>query len=66
MSLKPKEQIDDIRNQYLRSPRRLGHSSIQITLNTYSHVAPGLQKSAAEMFDNIFLPNGAIYANSNT
>jgi len=35
---------------------RLGHSSIQITLDTYSHVAPGLQQSAAETFDSIVLP----------
>lgn len=30
---------------------RLGHSSIQITLDTYSHVAPGLQEAAAKRFD---------------
>jgi len=35
---------------------RLGHSSIQVTLDTYSHVAPGLQQSAAETFDSIVLP----------
>jgi len=33
---------------------RLGHSSIQITLDTYSHVAPGLQEAAANKFDDIF------------
>jgi integrase len=27
---------------------RLGHSSISITLDTYSHVLPGLQEDAAE------------------
>jgi integrase len=32
---------------------RLGHASIQITLDTYSHVAPGLQKAAAERFDEL-------------
>ena len=32
---------------------RLGHSSIQITLDTYSHVAPGLQNAAANKFDDI-------------
>jgi integrase len=32
---------------------RLGHSSIQITLDTYSHVAPGLQEAAAKRFDEI-------------
>jgi integrase len=30
---------------------RLGHSSIAITLDTYSHVAPGLQQAAACRFD---------------
>lgn len=28
---------------------RLGHSNIKITMDTYSHVLPGLQKSAAEL-----------------
>ncbi|MFC1861010.1 site-specific integrase [Chloroflexota bacterium] len=32
---------------------RLGHSSIQITLDVYSHVAPGLQQAAANRFDEI-------------
>ena len=32
---------------------RLGHSSITITLDTYSHIAPGLQESAAESFDKL-------------
>lgn len=30
---------------------RLGHSSITITLDTYSHVAPGLQEAAALKFN---------------
>jgi len=34
---------------------RLGHASIQITLDTYSHVAPGLQAAAANHFDDILL-----------
>ena len=29
---------------------RLGHSSIAITLDTYSHVVPGLQEKAALAF----------------
>jgi len=33
---------------------RLGHSSIQITLDNYSHVAPGLQEAAAKHFDDLF------------
>ena len=35
---------------------RLGHASIAITLDTYSHVAPGLQQQAAKGFDDIILP----------
>jgi integrase len=35
---------------------RLGHASIGITLDTYSHVAPGLQQAAAEGFDKMVLP----------
>lgn len=30
---------------------RLGHSTISVTLDTYSHVAPGLQEAAANRFD---------------
>ena len=33
---------------------RLGHTNIQITLDTYSHVAPGLQQAAATRFDEAF------------
>ncbi|MDD5092834.1 MAG: site-specific integrase [Dehalococcoidia bacterium] len=32
---------------------RLGHSSISMTLDTYSHVMPGLQEAAAKGFDGI-------------
>ena len=30
---------------------RLGHSSISVTLDIYSHVAPNLQRQAALKFD---------------
>jgi len=33
---------------------QLGHASIQVTLDTYSHVAPGLQQAAAAHFDEAF------------
>jgi len=36
---------------------RLGHSSIGITLDTYSHVLPGMQAEAAQAFDALF-PTG--------
>ena len=32
---------------------RLGHASIQMTLDAYSHVAPGIQEAAAKRFDEI-------------
>jgi len=32
---------------------RLGHASVGITLDIYSHVLPGLQEAAAERFDQI-------------
>ena len=32
---------------------RLGHANIVITLDTYSHVLPGLQERAAEHFDDL-------------
>jgi integrase len=34
---------------------RLGHASIQVTLDTYSHVSPGMQHQAAEALDDIIL-----------
>jgi hypothetical protein len=30
---------------------RLGHSGIALTLDTYSHVLPGMQKEASEVID---------------
>ena len=35
---------------------RLGHASITMTLDIYSHVAPGLQEAAAASFDTLVLP----------
>jgi len=32
---------------------QLGHASIQITPDTYSHVVPGLQDAAAIRFDDM-------------
>jgi integrase len=37
---------------------RLGHASIAFTLDTYSHVMPGLQEAAAEALDRILSPGG--------
>ncbi|MFC1957482.1 tyrosine-type recombinase/integrase [Chloroflexota bacterium] len=33
---------------------RLGHATISTTLDLYSHVAPGLQETAAARFDEAF------------
>jgi len=38
---------------------RLGHASIQVTIDIYSHVAPGIQKAAAENFDKLVSPKHA-------
>ena len=35
-----------------------GHAGISITLDTYSHVLPGLQEAAAERFDNLLEEKG--------
>ena len=31
----------------------LGHATVAFTLDTYSHVVPGLQEAAAERFDQL-------------
>ena len=36
---------------------RLGHSSIQLTLDTYSHIVPGMRQSAALKFDDLLINN---------
>jgi integrase len=37
---------------------RLGHSSIRVTLDTYSHVIGGLQEAAAQRFDDFISAKG--------
>jgi integrase len=44
---------------------RLGHANISITLDTYSHVLPGLQEAAAERFDKL-LNNSSFSQNEDT
>ncbi|MGA2761404.1 MAG: site-specific integrase [Candidatus Cybelea sp.] len=36
----------------------LGHSSISLTLDTYSHLIPTMQAGAADAFDRVFGPGG--------
>ena len=38
---------------------RLGHSSIRVTLDTYSHVMGGLQEAAAQRFDDFLSARAA-------
>jgi integrase len=40
---------------------RLGHSTISMTLDHYSHVLPGLQEAAAEAFEQALVPPGPIH-----
>jgi len=35
--------------------QRLGHASVQITLDIYSHILPGIQEAAAKQFDDILM-----------
>ena len=43
---------------------RIVHANIGITLDTYSHVARGIQKAAAESFDSLVSPkHNSIYEN---
>lgn len=42
---------------------RLGHSSIRVTLDTYSHVVGGLQEIAAQKFDDFISGNGSFRKN---
>jgi integrase len=42
---------------------RLGHSSIRTTLDTYSHVVPGLQEAAAKKFDDFLTENSSVRKN---
>jgi integrase len=36
----------------------LGHSSITLTMDTYSHVLPALQREAADAIDRLFRGQG--------
>ncbi|WP_175552356.1 hypothetical protein [Seinonella peptonophila] len=43
---------------------RLGHSSISITMDTYSHLMPKMQQEAAQKLDD-FLSNHMLDTNEN-
>lgn len=42
---------------------RLGHSSIVLTLDTYSHLLPGIQQRASERLDELLRPDRTVRAN---
>ena len=44
---------------------RLGHASIGIILDIYSHVLPGMQEAAAEKFDSIFETDANVNSDAN-
>ena len=44
---------------------RLGHSSIQMTLDKYSHITQNMQQQAAENFENVIKPYENIKINKN-
>jgi len=39
--------------------QRLGHSDINITLNTYTHVLPEMDQEAASTIDNLLFPTAS-------
>ena len=41
---------------------RLGHSSIKMTLDTYSHLLPGMQEGAVKALQGIFCETTSQYA----
>jgi integrase len=62
----PKIRLHDVRHSYASAAlaagipakivsERLGHATVQITLDTYSHVLPGLDAQAAETVARLIL-----------
>lgn len=39
--------------------KRLGHSSVAFTLDTYAHVVPGMAPEAASRFSDLVFANGS-------
>ncbi len=39
---------------------KLGHADVTLTLNTYSHVLPGMQQEGAEKLDRMLFQNNSI------
>jgi integrase len=66
----PKIRLHDVRHSYASAAlaagipakivsERLGHATVQITLDTYSHVLPGLDAQAAETVARLILGDGS-------
>ena len=65
----PKIRLHDVRHSYASAAlaagipakivsERLGHATVQITLDTYSHVLPGMDAQAAETVARLILGDG--------
>jgi integrase len=65
----PKIRLHDVRHSYASAAlaagipakivsERLGHATVQITLDTYSHVLPGLDAQAAETVARLIVGDG--------
>jgi integrase len=65
----PRIRLHDVRHSYASAAlaagipakivsERLGHATVQITLDTYSHVLPGLDAQAAETVARLILGDG--------
>jgi integrase len=65
----PRIRLHDVRHSYASAAlaagipakivsERLGHATVQITLDTYSHVLPGLDAQAAETVARLIVGDG--------
>jgi integrase len=65
----PRIRLHDVRHSYATAAlaagvppkvvsQRLGHATIAITMDTYSHVIPGLDEQAAETVARLILGDG--------
>ena len=69
----PRIRLHDVRHGYATAAlaagvppkvisQRLGHATIAITMDTYSHVIPGLHEQAAETVARLILGDGEVIA----
>jgi integrase len=69
----PRIRLHDVRHSYATAAlaagvppkvisQRLGHATIAITMDTYSHVIPGLDEQAAETVARLILGDGEAIA----